>query len=594
MRGFDTLLLMLALCACTKEAPSQVPEALTPMTFRGSVEASTRTSLGSGYSTVWSDSDKITLFSSTGTAGSTFSIASTEAGGTIATFTGLSPQSANGYYYALYPALSSARLTSDSGTVSAAIPTSQNGVEGSFAPEAALALARVNRNATSDSDILHFKNVGALLSFTVPGNYINRVKIESRDKNVCMTGPAVIDYGDGEPSVAPSDRARNYVEVNVPTKTAGKRFYAVVYPGNYSGGFTVSFYTAANYYNRYTSSVPLDLHRNANVLLIDRNWTVIDDRDTATESGYEQPDATPMNVSISSTAENYYNFIVNYSIEGVTSTGVEHGLIFSYTSDLPTCGLVGTEGKLPGPVITSTGTVNFTQCVPNSILRPGQPCYIRAYCYNQKESSYAYSPVSVLTLPAQPAASSISSTPLDSPSGDISLCSFTADGTVNGYYARSDCSGSVKLAVYNAPMGTAQAKSMKSQQASSGALVLMNGQIFGGQGNIGLAYSEGELRYNNSSSDGIANCRGYSNTYTTTWQPITRAILGIDASGNPGAYWCSLIDGNPYFFDRPIPAGTAGSAVYPQVTASSGPGPARSWSPQEALSTGPMLLYGGN
>jgi hypothetical protein len=98
-------------------------------------------------------------------------------------------------------------------------------------------------------------------------------------------------------------------------------------------------------------------------------------------------------------------------------------------------------------------------------------------------------------------------------------------------------------------------------------------------------------RYGSTSSyDSSSSYSGYSNTYTTTWQPITRAILGVDASGTPGAYWCSLINGTPYFFDRPIPAGTA---VYPQVSASSGPGPKRSWSPAEALSTGPMLLYDG-
>ena len=125
--------------------------------------------------------------------------------------------------------------------------------------------------------------------------------------------------------------------------------------------------------------------------------------------------------------------------------------------------------------------------------------------------------------------------------------------------------------------------------SSSGALVLVNGQIFGGQGNIGLGYTGGNLRYNNYSDDGIANCRSYGNSYSS-WQPVTRAILGIDASGNAGAYWSSLIGGKPYFFKRPIPAG---SAEYPQVTSSSGPGPAQAWSPQEALSTGPMLLYDG-
>ena len=303
-----------------------------------------------------------------------------------------------------------------------------------------------------------------------------------------------------------------------------------------------------------------------------------------------------MTVSITSSAQNYYNFVVNYTLDGLTSTGAEHGLIYSYTHSNPTCGKVGAAGKLPGPVPTGTGTVSFTQCVPNSILQPGEPCYVRAYCYDSAAGNYVYSPVSTLTLSAQPEALSIVKSAITSPSEAISLYSFTAGGSSNGYYAEADCatSSAVRLGVNNAPMGASTAISMSSQASSSGSLVLLNGQIFGGQGNIGLAYTGGALRYNNSSDDGISNCRGFNNSYTTTWQPVTRAILGVDANGKPGAYWCSLIDGNPYFFDRPIPAGTAGTYVYPQVTSSSGPGPAQSWSPQEALSTGPMLLYGGN
>ena len=147
----------------------------------------------------------------------------------------------------------------------------------------------------------------------------------------------------------------------------------------------------------------------------------------------------------------------------------------------------------------------------------------------------------------------------------------------------------MRLGVNNVPMGKSSAISMASQLSSSAALVLVNGQIFGGQGNIGLAFTGGTLRYNNSSDDGISACSSYGNSYSS-WQPVTRAVIGADADGEPGAYWCSLTDGSPLFFSRPLPAGTA---VYPQVSALSGPGPSQSWKPSEALSTGPMLLYEG-
>ena len=663
------------------------------MTFHAVSEElpASKTSLGGGNTVLWNTSDKITVFSATGSAGKEFSVASVDAGGTLATFSGLGSSSSNGYYYAIYPASNSARLVSTSGTISASLPTVQTGTENSFDGNANLSVAVVNADAAADNDVLHFKNAGALLSFIVPGNYINRVKIESRDGALAMTGPSNIRYNDGRPVVSPTSSSKNYVEVNVPQNSAGKKFYAVVYPGNYAQGFNVTFYTSSNAFNRYSSSAALELPRNGNVSLIRKNWLVSDDRAANSEAGTEliapeiisggQASATSasikfrcssgkrdtykfylrdaasfgngelagslstgsaqygnysytftglvtgrsydlgvsascvsdaslsdspivwleditinaavsgMGISVQSTAENYYNFIVNYTISGLSSTGAEHGLIFSYSNPAPTCGSVGAEGKLPGPELNSTGTVNLCQCIPNAALREGETCYVRAYCFDNGSGNYVYSPVQQLRLGAQPTGYGINKTALDSPSGAVSIYQFTAEGTYKGYYASASCGSSspVRLGVYNAKTGTTSAISMASQLSSSAALVLINGQIFGSQGNIGIAYSGGALRYNNSSDDGISACRGYGNNYSS-WQPVTRAILGVDASGKPGAYWCSLIDGTPYFFDRPIPAGTS---VYPQVSAGSGPGPARSWSPKEALSTGPMLLYGG-
>ena len=692
MKRFNSVFLLFCCLAYTDRLAQEAPGEWIPYTFRAShEEEATKTSLGADYGIRWSTSDQVTLFAGTGVAGTAFQVSSTESDGEIATFTGLTTASSNGYYYALFPAQSGARLVTTSGTVLATLPTVQTGVENSFAADANLSLARVDSEAAQDNQILHFKNAGALLSFLVPGDYITRVRIESRDGSVAMTGPANIDYNGGAPTVAPTSASKNYVEVNVPSGSIGKRFYAVVYPGNYSQGFDVTFYTSSNAFNRYSSSLALNLSRNSLVGLINKNWGVDDDRSSKTvsgteliapaissggamsassasitfscssgkrdtykfyrrdaasmgsgtqvgsletgsgkygsysytftglttgasydfgvsaactgESGYGDSPITwledvtinaavsGMTVTVDSAAETYYNFVVNYTLEGLTSTGVEHGLIYSYSSATPTCGLVGAAGKLPGPVLSSTGTVSLSQCVPNAVLRPGETCYVRAYSYDETAGNYVYSPVQQLSLKAQPAGFAITKTVQSSPSPAIGLYRFTAAGSYNGYYAVADCSASspVRLGVHNAQMGTTSAISMASQLSASGALVLVNGQVFGGQGNIGLAYTGGVLRYNNSSDDGIAACRLYGNTYSVS-QPITRAILGVNASGEPGAYWCSLVSGTPYFFERPFPAGTA---VYPQVSSTFGPGPKQSWSPAEALSTGPMLLYDG-
>jgi hypothetical protein len=133
----------------------------------------TKTTLGVDYGIIWSASDAVTLFASAGAPGSAFQVESVQDDGRKAVFTGLTPASSNDYYYALYPADDEARLVATSGTLQASLPTVQTGVENSFAAEAALSMARVNASAVENTGILHFKNVGAILSFLVPGNYIN-------------------------------------------------------------------------------------------------------------------------------------------------------------------------------------------------------------------------------------------------------------------------------------------------------------------------------------------------------------------------------------------------------------------------------------
>lgn len=664
-----------------------------PMTFHADAErGGTRTVLNSENGILWTTSDEIAVFSETGASGSRFKVDRLDAAGSVATFSGLSTASANGYYYALYPYQQQATLVATSGTINAELPTSQAGVVDSFAPEAALSVARVNAEAEGDADILHFRNVGALLAVKVPGNYVTALRITSRDGSVAMTGGADIRYNDGEPVVYPNSRSKNYVELTGLAGKIGKTVYAVVYPGEYSQGFEVSFITETTY-NTYKSSKALSLKRNGNVYLIDRDWSVNNDR-TGPHAGYTRlitpvisqctqsgtgavkmdfscssgkktgfklyvrdassmgegqlvatvadasirsytftglttgasydfgvaafPDpentesladsetawfdditvnavSSNVQVTIASTAENYYNLIVNYTISGLTDAGAEHGIVFSSTSSSPTRGSAGAEGTLPGPVLTSLSETTVRQCIPNAVLIPGTSYYVRAYCYDPVAGNYVYSTVSTLKLGDQPAGYSISRTSIGAPANGVSVFSFQADGNYSGWYAVANCSASssVALKVLNVPSGRVSAAKVSDQASGSDALVLVNGQIFGNY-NQGIAYTSGSVRY----SSAIAGADEYlycmHGTSYSTFQPITRAILGVDGSGKPGAYWSScLADGTVRFFDRPIPAGTADPLVYPQVNASSGPGPARNWSPSEALSTGPMLLYGG-
>ena len=77
----------------------------------------------------------------------------------------------------------------------------------------------------------------------------------------------------------------------------------------------------------------------------------------------------------------------------------------------------------------------------------------------------------------------------------------------------------------------------------------------------------------------------------TSWY-ITRPIVGVDKAGKAAAYWtASPSVGTYYHYDRPLPT-VPGEAAYPAATATY-PVETKDWTPYNALSTGPMLLYDG-
>ena len=280
MKRFHIALFCILACACTAVIPEPEPQELEMMSFTAMPEEhleTTKTSLDSSYGICWGQTDAISMFRTTGGHGVNFSVSSIEQNGAVASFTGPSGD----YALALYPASGDASYAPATGTVTASIPTVQTGVEDSFADGANLSLAVVGTD-----DKLYFRNVGALLSFTVPGNWITRIRIQSRNESVAMSGPASITLQGGIPVVTPNSKTCNYIEVTVPEQSAGKRCFAVVYPGNYSDGFKVTFLTSSGAYNRYTSTKALSLARKTIVSLIRRNWTVNDDR-AQTESGIE-------------------------------------------------------------------------------------------------------------------------------------------------------------------------------------------------------------------------------------------------------------------------------------------------------------------
>lgn len=216
---------------------------------------STKTSLSSDLQTLWSTSDAITVFSGKGT-GYTFSDVTVSGGGLYADFSGSIPLSSA--YFALYPAQPEAEMGYGD-SMYATLPTSQKAVAGGFADGASIAVAR------TESDDLHFKNVGAYINITVNNDNVVSAKITATAGTKGMTGKAYIAIDeDGIPSASCkiSDEGQEYVEL-IGGLTKGAKHYFVIYPGTYEN-LKIIFTDSKGRTATYSNSKTLTIARNQN------------------------------------------------------------------------------------------------------------------------------------------------------------------------------------------------------------------------------------------------------------------------------------------------------------------------------------------
>lgn len=237
---------------------------VVPMEFtaHSDVEAETRTALDEEFRILWKSTDHITVFDGN-TSGKRFSDVTVSNDSRTAVFKG--EVALANTYYAIYPAQDDAIYSSDDETVTAVLPTEQTGIADTFADGMNLSIAK-----TEGSD-LYFRNVGALLAVKSPTGYAGSIKIISKDPGAKMSGKAMIDYNDGNPTAAPASDAADYVQMTLGNeKKAGDIYYFVAYPGDYSG-FDIVFTSASLPYLKsiYSSTKELKLNRNDNVMLFD-------------------------------------------------------------------------------------------------------------------------------------------------------------------------------------------------------------------------------------------------------------------------------------------------------------------------------------
>lgn len=289
---------ILAACSSFEEIPTvagvdqaaaQAVDSIT-VTFNASFEQpdSTRTSLEQDtWKVKWSENDQIAVWARcTQTSGgypgfggfgdryqkAKFSIdnGSISQDGLTATFTG-SISVPDNYsdakdYYALYPYSDNASASNNyfgKVSFSTTLCSAQTATAGTFADNVNISVAK-----SSDTNEFLFQNLCALLSFTVGNDDIVSAKLTANSGAGLAGGTALIDFSDSIPVMdATGDSGVTLSCEGNSTFTKGSKYYFVVYPGTYTGGFTITFKDKNGMVATMASSKELKLDGRNNVNL---------------------------------------------------------------------------------------------------------------------------------------------------------------------------------------------------------------------------------------------------------------------------------------------------------------------------------------
>lgn len=293
-------------------------------------------------------------------------------------------------------------------------------------------------------------------------------------------------------------------------------------------------------------------------------------------------------VAVSNVTSNYAYVAIDYTITGLADSekNAERGIWISTTSNVP--GSTGSDGvKLKGPYADGKTTVK--QLIPASRLAVGMSYFMRAYAWDASTGTYVYSDPQTIQLAAQPEdkvnltwkKQTYSSLPS---SVEIYKTTSTLNGrALNAWYAIADPEQVDFRVMYPETVGTTRTVATQAENAGD-CYVLINGAIFGNY-NIGAIITQGTMTQQWHGE--IEGC--YWATDDNLYN-ITRAMIGVDASGKAGAYWVGVPEKNQFYYYTSPMTTVAGQAKYGPAT-STYPYPAVSWNPYYAISCGPMLVY---
>lgn len=250
--GLPVLLSCLFAASCAKtvemEGPVQGQEqsevdGTSLFTFTAYLDFKSRTQLGTGMEVLWSEGDKIRVFTSGIPEGVEFDLTDGE-GTTKGTFSG--PLPGEGPFYVLYPSQAAGQLAGSA--LSVTLPEVQEYAPGSFGPGANLAAGYGEQ-----LDGIRFVNLAGAVSLTLNGDKtITGIRICGYDPEP-LYGTAVIDGWDGAtPGLSMDEGQGNeaFREIfldcgtGVPLAPEGTDFHLVVPAGTLAGGYRIEVYDA--------------------------------------------------------------------------------------------------------------------------------------------------------------------------------------------------------------------------------------------------------------------------------------------------------------------------------------------------------------
>jgi len=294
--------------------------------------------------------------------------------------------------------------------------------------------------------------------------------------------------------------------------------------------------------------------------------------------------ATPI-IKIEESMANDVCFAVRYSVDNHTKSGLEFGLCWSADGE---ASIDSKHEK--GPAKNFRRGDSVFQVIPNSSLEYGKEYSVKPYAtYN---SITYYGEELKLKLGTEPSAIKLSWNKVTTYSLPSSIELYETTSKLNGdafhaWYAIADLSaGDITLKV-NAPTSLATIDDQAAADAN--CILLTNAGYFWNNDIVGYAVSDGTVSgwgvsaYTMSSSTSDSD---YGSSYYAT-----RGAFGVDSNGTPQAYWVASLNGSPIYYADPL-ASVRGEALYAAPSAVL-PSTKVDWSPLNAVSAGPMLVYDG-